>query len=100
MRAPLRIPLVAVGTAALLLSLSSPAGAVKPARACPAGGPFVLMTRAEVDVLAEEIFGSSAPNDALFAAYDKNGDAKLCVLPLLNKPNDASPYNFVDNTSR
>lgn len=90
----------AVGSAALLVSVTGPTFADKPVRECPAGGPFVLMTRAEVDVLAQEIFGSTAPNDALFAAYDRNGDAKLCVQQLTNNTHDTSPYNFVDNTAR
>jgi len=100
MKSLLRITAAAAGSAALVLSMAAPAAAVKPARECPAGGPFVLMTREQVDVLAAEVFGSTAPNEALFAAFDKNQDAKLCVQHLVHKARDESPYNFVDNTAR
>jgi hypothetical protein len=90
----------AAASAVTALALAAPATAVMPARDCPDGGPFVLMTRAQLDVLALEVFGSTAPNEALMQTYDKNGDAKLCVQHLENKTRDTSPYNFVDNTAR
>jgi hypothetical protein len=99
MKSPLRVTCAAVGSAALVLSLAGPAAAAKPARDCPQGGPFVLMTRAELDVLATEIFGSAAPNEALFGAVDKNNDAKLCVQHLVHNTHDDSPYNFIDNVA-
>ena len=91
-------------SAALAMAIASPAAAAKPARGCTQD--FVPMTQAEFKALSLSVgvpadFVESPEWAATWDAYNRNGDAYLCIKDLPNTPGhlDTWVFNVTDNTS-
>jgi hypothetical protein len=83
---------VAVSASALVL-VTTPAGAKPPVGGCPPAfqGPFTAARVIEMWPPPPEV---SDPEGAILS-YDKNGDGRVCVLPL-----PGGPINVIDNVAR
>ena len=87
-----RLFTVALSASALVL-VAAPAGAKPPIGSCPPAfqGPFTAPQVIEMWPPPPEV---TDPAGAILS-YDKNGDGRVCVLPL-----PAGPINVIDNAAK